>query len=217
MTSLFEVPFGSRRRRPIRRVIGNQAESWWYDGPRDAEVRGLFKQARQNTGEDWSEKLAAEFAVALGLPAARVELAVHCSRRGITSPSFVPKGGQLSYGNELLGELDPGYPSGGHDVSAHTVDRVLQALDLGNTDRHHENWGVIQQTERELAPTFDHATSLGRERRVEDVEGRLRTRRRRRQRGEGTSAGSPVIAKRGSTNSSIPAGSRSPVRKTKCR
>lgn len=39
---------------------------------------------------------------------------------------------------------------------------------IGNTDRHHENWGVIVRKEHsephvELAPTFDHASSLGRE------------------------------------------------------
>lgn len=49
---------------------------------------------------------------------------------------------------------------------------VLDAL-VGNTDRHHENWGVlVEQREQDgvppefflrLAPTYDHASSLGRE------------------------------------------------------
>lgn len=44
---------------------------------------------------------------------------------------------------------------------------LLDAL-IGNTDRHHENWGLLVkseggQTVAELAPTFDHASSLGRE------------------------------------------------------
>jgi hypothetical protein len=43
---------------------------------------------------------------------------------------------------------------------------MLDAL-VGNTDRHHENWGLIvgpsdQGPETRLAPTFDHASSLGR-------------------------------------------------------
>jgi len=34
---------------------------------------------------------------------------------------------------------------------------------IGNTDRHHENWGIIEGGgERRLAPSFDHASSLGR-------------------------------------------------------
>jgi hypothetical protein len=41
---------------------------------------------------------------------------------------------------------------------------MLDAL-IGNTDRHHENWGVITRRgqPRVLAPTYDHASSLGRE------------------------------------------------------
>lgn len=45
---------------------------------------------------------------------------------------------------------------------------LLDAL-IGNTDRHHSNWGILEQTpvdasrRAELAPTFDHASSLGRE------------------------------------------------------
>lgn len=35
---------------------------------------------------------------------------------------------------------------------------------IGNTDRHHENWGMLLVDDKiELAPTFDHASSLGRE------------------------------------------------------
>ncbi|MDJ0554884.1 MAG: HipA domain-containing protein [Microcoleaceae cyanobacterium MO_207.B10] len=34
---------------------------------------------------------------------------------------------------------------------------------IGNTDRHHENWGFIMNNSVHLAPTFDHASSLGRE------------------------------------------------------
>jgi len=45
---------------------------------------------------------------------------------------------------------------------------VLDGL-IGNTDRHHENWAFLKwadeqkQTHQVLAPTFDHASSLGRE------------------------------------------------------
>jgi hypothetical protein len=41
---------------------------------------------------------------------------------------------------------------------------------IGNTDRHHENWGFVEvrgiqtpQVIAHLAPTYDHASSLGRE------------------------------------------------------
>jgi hypothetical protein len=44
---------------------------------------------------------------------------------------------------------------------------VFDAL-IANTDRHHQNWALLKrqagsQTENRLAPSFDHASSLGRE------------------------------------------------------
>ncbi len=44
---------------------------------------------------------------------------------------------------------------------------VLDAL-IGNVDRHHENWGILSWSDEdqwscELSPSFDHASSLGRE------------------------------------------------------
>lgn len=54
---------------------------------------------------------------------------------------------------------------------------LLDAL-VGNQDRHHENWGLIVVPNQEivLAPTFDHASSLGRNERDEERLRRLRTR-----------------------------------------
>jgi hypothetical protein len=50
---------------------------------------------------------------------------------------------------------------------------VLDAL-IGNTDRHHENWGLLLTFQNRprgsqigVAPSFDHASSLGRELRDE--------------------------------------------------
>jgi HipA-like protein len=57
---------------------------------------------------------------------------------------------------------------------------IFDAL-IGNTDRHHENWGIIVlKGERNnlvfyLAPTFDHASSLGREETDEQRQKRLNT------------------------------------------
>ena len=45
---------------------------------------------------------------------------------------------------------------------------VLDAV-IGNTDRHHQNWGLLREYVgkdswiRRVAPSFDHASSLGRE------------------------------------------------------
>jgi hypothetical protein len=52
---------------------------------------------------------------------------------------------------------------------------------IGNTDRHHENWGLVLRSSAEgqdlqLAPTFDHASSLGRNESDKRREARLASR-----------------------------------------
>ncbi|WP_052550507.1 HipA domain-containing protein [Enhygromyxa salina] len=159
----------------------------------------LFKRCRPGTGEDWAEKLAAEVAALLGLPHARVELAEDEGGRGSVCLDFAG-GGDLIHGNELLWQMDSGYPREKiWRVSAHTVENVVHVLSspsleapastvqqlgmtaaqvfvgylaldalIGNGDRHHENWGLLRFGDRvALAPTYDHASSLGRELRDE--------------------------------------------------
>jgi hypothetical protein len=171
-------------------------EKFWFHPPGLGDC--LCKLPRPNTGEDWSEKVAAELADALGLPHARYELGIYGDQNCVVSPTFLPPAGTLIHGNELLRQSDPSY--GRAHVSrfqerAHTLEAVWEVLDkaacelplawtpppgigeasevfvgyllldalIGNTDRHHENWGVIQTAGNHLAPTFDHASCLGRE------------------------------------------------------
>ncbi|MBI4580840.1 MAG: hypothetical protein HY718_14120 [Planctomycetes bacterium] len=198
---------------------------FWFDHP--SLGRCLYKQGRENTGEDWAEKVASELAEMLVLPHARVELAVWtdasgAERRGIVSPSFVPPGGALVHGNEVLREILAGYP--GRETSPtrlyripqHTIGAVGGILDqaqiappldwpsspvvgrgvdvfvgyllldawIGNTDRHHENWAWIivwhpdSSVTFHLAPTYDHASSLGRNETDDTRRRRLSTRDR---------------------------------------
>jgi len=163
---------------------------FWFTGADGA--RWLFKYSRPKTGEHWSEKIAAEIGTLLGIPVARVELAICDGLPGVCSRSFLPPESALVHGNELLQEVDQTYPvTQLRGVSKHTVDVVfgqlrsvdppigapatLSAVDcfvgyllldalIGNGDRHHENWAVIHGTDsRRLAPSYDHASSFGRE------------------------------------------------------
>ena len=66
--------------------------------------------------------------------------------------------------------VNPKRPAGITTPTAEFVGYLMLDALIGNTDRHHENWAiVVQQTSSpqtavaELAPTFDHASSLGRE------------------------------------------------------
>ena len=134
----------------------------------------------------------------LGIPHARVEFAQFGDDRGSVSESFTPGGFELVHGNQLLRWASSGYdPDKTFGQSEHTLENVFGVVDrlfttdearihrkrqiaeylvldalVGNTDRHHENWGIVRRREGDqwrggIAPSFDHASSLGRELRDE--------------------------------------------------
>ncbi|MGR3220977.1 MAG: hypothetical protein ACUZ8H_14330, partial [Candidatus Anammoxibacter sp.] len=78
---------------------------WLYDEEKKTKV--LFKIGRPNTGENWSEKASNELAKILGLPCADYQFArlEEDDKEGTLSANFVPVGGSLIHGNELLAVL----------------------------------------------------------------------------------------------------------------
>ncbi len=174
-----------------KEAMGTKRKFWCR--PTEDGVLWLFKYPRPGSGEHWAEKIAAEVAGCLGISHAVVELAIAEGTRGSISKSFARRGRVLFHGNELLAKImkyDIHKFHGQSDHSLGNVFRVLEAafrnrpaaeiakrqfagylvLDalIGNTDRHHQNWGLlIKRTPKGvhgfLAPTFDHASSLGRE------------------------------------------------------
>ena len=70
----------------------------------------LFKIGRPKRGENWSEKVACELCILLGLPHAHYELAVWMNNKGIISETIVPTDGRLVMGNELLADVHSTYP-----------------------------------------------------------------------------------------------------------
>lgn len=187
-----------------REPLGSKSKIWLRHQT-DAEAprlpRLLFKYNRDDKGEDWSEKIAAELAGLIGLPHAEVELATYNGDHGVAIVDFANSGGlALFHGNELFELADPSYANvrKKHGALQHTPAAVLSALSrisnlravtslappsgvtdafgffvgylmldalIGNTDRHHENWGILagRAGRRFLAPSYDHASSLGRE------------------------------------------------------
>jgi hypothetical protein len=171
--------------------LGSKPKFWFK---RDGE-NWLFKEARENTGEDWAEKVASEIAHLLGLPSHHADLAVWQGKRGCAVKSFLTSNHcVLIHGNELLGGFISGYDKEKQWRQAdHTFENIVHVIEnlfrretarraaaarmvgylmfdalVGNTDRHHQNWGVVLERKPEsislnLAPTFDHASSLGRE------------------------------------------------------
>jgi len=180
--------------------MGSKPKFWF----RYRDAMWLFKQARENTGEHWAEKVASEIGGLLSLPTHDVVLATYEGLQGCAVRSFLKPGQSLIHGNELLAGAIDGYDKAKQRGQAdHNFENIVRALErrftvpdvrkkvslrfvgymmldalVGNTDRHHENWGVVQEyilrENREtkqmrvamrtgLAPTFDHASSLGRE------------------------------------------------------
>ncbi len=89
----------------------------------------LFKIGRPGTGENWSEKVAAELCKLLGLPCASYKLATWKGKQGVLTPLLFPKDAHLEHGNELLAEIASGYPVekkfGNRD---HTLNRIHALL-----------------------------------------------------------------------------------------
>jgi hypothetical protein len=174
--------------------LGTKTKFWFRD--QDGQS-ALFKEGRPGTGENWAEKVCCEICRLLDIPHANYELATWKGRKGVVSPMFVPEGGRLVCGNELLAKLFKDYEEGSrYKVRQHTVRTVMAvasaksigfpagwaapaairdaaALFVGylmldalvsNQDRHHENWGLVFVPEQGVffAPTFDQASSLGR-------------------------------------------------------
>ena len=179
-------------------------KKFWYSPPGEQQPRWLFKYPQRGTGQHWAEKIAAEIAGSIGIPRAGVELAVFNGERGSATKSFAHGGFELIHGNQILAAFLRDYdPQKRFRQSEHTVHSVLSAVDracgetaakgrakermaeymvldalIGNTDRHHENWGVLLRRKQDrwvgsVAPSFDHASSLGRELRDESRERRL--------------------------------------------
>ena len=180
--------------------MGSKPKFWF----RYQDEMWLYKQARKNTGEHWAEKVASEIAELIGLPTHEVKIARYEGRIGCAVKSFLKKDEILVHGNELLAGAIKGYDKekqrgqADHHFSniVDTIEKwftgkfrqsvslnlvgyfVFDAL-VGNTDRHHENWGTLLKPVRvkknddregeqmrfrvDLAPTFDHGSSLGRE------------------------------------------------------
>ncbi len=198
MSNLFpviEVPDDAAQ---SQEAMGSRPK-FWFRHPEFEDC--LFKQTRPNTGEDWSEKIAAELAQIMGIPHATYELATWQEKPGVISRDFRPSSPptDIIHGNDILARLASNYPrEKSYRASQHTVSIVLNALRspglqlplewtpppgitepisvfiayllldawIGNSDRHHENWGFVIRMpggQAHLAPSYDHASCLGRE------------------------------------------------------
>jgi hypothetical protein len=122
---IIEVPIDAAQ---AEEAMGSKFK-FWYRHPELGDC--LFKRARPNTGEDWSEKIAAELCRLLGLPHATYELATWEGQPGTVSPNLLPQNCDLIHGNDILAGMVSSYPKyEGYNVSQHTLQVVLSAISL---------------------------------------------------------------------------------------
>ena len=75
-----------------REEMGSKRKFWYRRPGPEEEIEWLFKFPQPNTGQHWSEKIAAEVASVLEIPHARVELAVFSQEKGSVTKSFADNG-----------------------------------------------------------------------------------------------------------------------------
>ena len=114
---------------------------FWYLEP-GSDVSWLFKYPREDTGEHWAEKIAAEVAEVLEIRHAYVELAeIEGGQdgpppvRGSTTRSFLDDGSVLIHGNEIMARVLSDYH---RDLRFgqffHTFENILIGLEMAIRD-----------------------------------------------------------------------------------
>jgi hypothetical protein len=131
-------------------TMGTKSKFWFEHPELD---RCLYKHIRPNTGEDWAEKVAEQICELLALPHANYELAeTWSSNYGTVSLNFIPQGGTLIHGNEILTPLVSNYPTyETYNASQHTIDVVLSAIELSQVQLP-PDWDALEgiETARDL-------------------------------------------------------------------
>jgi len=161
------------------------SDSYWLINP-TSRNRVLFKMPKYNEhydwygGDHWAEKIVSEIGKELNLKMAEVDLAIYKNRHGCISYRFLDKHESLKEGMEVMSvEVTK------NKRENYTLENILNDLQeynlveeflqillfdgfIGQTDRHEENWGIIlfenNYLKPKLAPIYDNASSLARER-----------------------------------------------------
>lgn len=94
----YEVFYINKEQKESLEQLGTK-EKFWF---KDDSIKNLFKVGRPNTGENWVEVVVADICMILDLPHAKYLFAEYENLEGTITSSFVPDGGRLVHGNELL-------------------------------------------------------------------------------------------------------------------
>ncbi|MGG7153583.1 HipA domain-containing protein, partial [Clostridium neonatale] len=144
---------------------------------------GLFKFTKSHeTTEHISEKLASDISKLLGIKCAKVEIGIYIKEIGSMSYLINKQDEILIEGIYLINELYPSYDSytmyDSVNEEYYSLEMILNVLSkynlskeflhilifdylIGNTDRHQNNWAILQKGEDvKLCPLYDNGSSL---------------------------------------------------------
>lgn len=159
-----------------------RSEKIWLKNPSNDDI-GLFKFPKSEyTTEHISEKIAADIAQLINIDCMKVELGQYDSREGSLSYRINKKGENLIEGVRLINKYYPDYnPNTLYDEEKgeyYSLEMILNSLKeysfqketfkilifdfvIGNTDRHQNNWAILQgEDDTRLCPLYDNGSSL---------------------------------------------------------
>ena len=172
-----DAPFGS----------GASKKHWLINN--NNSLRGIFKYPKIThdgniTGEYWAECLAYDIAQTLGIACAKVDIGTYQGDKGSMSYMLLEKDEALVEGISFLNIKYPLYnPDEFFDAESETwysIQMIINSISgiglekdflmipiydalIGNTDRHHSNWGIVSSTEAKkmkISPLYDNGSSL---------------------------------------------------------
>ncbi len=170
------------------------SEKIWLINPKTKE-KGLFKFPKVKndgtiTGEYWAEKLATEIGKLINIKCARVDIGTYKGRIGSMSYNILDDITSLTEGVEFILGKYPYYNKNklldeysGNKYSIQMIEnslpetiemkKILQMIIfdclIGNSDRHHSNWGEIYSMDYkehyfifhwDISPLYDNGSSL---------------------------------------------------------
>lgn len=178
-------------RRADDEPLGETDKRWFVDPSTNQRWLYKPNRPNRSQDEGSCEAAASRIAKLLGVPAATVDLAKFGETTGCISKNIIRDPAHemeeaASYLVEFTKNFDPrDKHSRGHSIT--TIRALLERIQsplgclpqmsatdwfagyllfdalIGNTDRHSQNWAIetTQSGQSHLAPSFDHATSLG--------------------------------------------------------
>lgn len=159
----------------IHQISGTRAK-YWLKEP-DSKQHYMFKVSRENTGDAWAEKIAAEIGKLLGFEMMDVDIAVRQGVNGSLSKKFTAGADEFFEGGDLISSIVPQFDR--YNLDYYSFEHIREALAefeldkdficipvfdalIGNQDRHCDNWGIIStKMGYKLAPIYDNGASLG--------------------------------------------------------